>query len=421
MKGENFMLNDNVFVARQPILNRYQEIFGYELLFRKSGDSNLAEIHSDMQATSRVLVNVLNNIGLEKMVGGKKGFINIDESFIKSGIMNGLDKEHFIFEILEHTEIDAVLAQRIRNMAEDGFQFALDDFIINEKMTRNFKPLFDIVKFVKIDLFQNNKDSLEEKIKIFKPYTTSLLAEKVETADDFKLCRNLGFDYYQGYFFAKPNIMQGRSIDPERMAIMSMVRLLQNDPDVEEVVEAFKIHPDLTINLLKFINSAAIFTRSRISSVRQAVALIGQKQLMQWLLLMMYAGHSGNKGSGPLFMTASQRAKTMEVLLKDTMGVKDRNELDIAFLVGILSLLDSLFQMPIQEILQELNVGQEVIEAITGHKGMLGQLLLLVEKAEKENTIEMNLLLEHLKVTMKDYSEAALSSMQWTAKLQNFL
>lgn len=415
------MLNDNVFVARQPILNRYQEIFGYELLFRKSGDSNLAEIHSDMQATSRVLVNVLNNIGLEKMVGGKKGFINIDESFIKSGIMNGLDKEHFIFEILEHTEIDAVLAQRIRNMAEDGFQFALDDFIINEKMTRNFKPLFDIVKFVKIDLFQNNKDSLEEKIKIFKPYTTSLLAEKVETADDFKLCRNLGFDYYQGYFFAKPNIMQGRSIDPERMAIMSMVRLLQNDPDVEEVVEAFKIHPDLTINLLKFINSAAIFTRSRISSVRQAVALIGQKQLMQWLLLMMYAGHSGNKGSGPLFMTASQRAKTMEVLLKDTMGVKDRNELDIAFLVGILSLLDSLFQMPIQEILQELNVGQEVIEAITGHKGMLGQLLLLVEKAEKENTIEMNLLLEHLKVTMKDYSEAALSSMQWTAKLQNFL
>ncbi len=415
------MINDNVFVARQPILNRYQEIYGYELLFRQNSSINAAEIHSDMQATSRVLVNVLNNIGLEKMVGKKMGFVNIDESFIKSGIMNGLDKDHFIFEILEHTEIDAVLAQKIRNMAEDGFQFALDDFIINEKMTRNFKPLFDILKVVKIDLMQNNKDSLQEKLKIFKPYNTSLLAEKVETQEDFKLCRNLGFDYYQGYFFSKPNIIQGRSIDPERMAIMSMVRLLQNDPDVEQVVDAFKIHPDLTINLLKFINSAAIFTRSRISSVRQAVALIGQKQLMQWLLLMMYAGHSGNKGSGPLFMTASHRAKTMELLMHDNLGIKDRNELDIAFLVGILSLLDTLFQMPIEEILRELNVGEDVVTAITNHKGVMGQLLLLVEKAEKESTIEMNMMLDKLKMTMKDFSEATINSIQWTAKLQNFL
>ncbi len=415
------MMNENIFVARQPILNRYQEIFGYELLFRQNNETNLAVIHSDMQATSRVLVNVLNNIGIEKMIGNKIGFINIDESFIKSGIMNGLDKEHFVFEILEHTQLDAVLAQKIRNMAEDGYTFALDDFIINESMIKNFSPLFDIIKYVKIDLFQNNKDTLEQKLKIFKPYPTSLLAEKVETMEDFKMCKKLNFDYYQGYFFAKPNIIEGRSIDPARMAIMEMVRLLQSDPSVEQVVDAFKIHPDLTVNLLKFINSAAIFTRSRISSVRQAVALIGQKQLMQWLLLMMYAGHSGAKGSGPLFITASQRAKTMEEILKNSMGIKNRDDLDVAFLVGILSLLDTLFQMPITEILRELNVGTDVQEAITDHKGTLGQLLLLVQKAEKQSTIEMDLLMKDLKLSMKDFSQAALNSFEWTAKLQQFL
>ena len=412
------MLQDNVFIARQPILNRYQELYAFELLFREGTQNNNSNgMITDMQATSRVLVNVLNTFGVNQLIGNKKGFVNIDEDFLRSNFFDSMDKEKFIFEILEDVELDAELALRVRNLAADGYQFALDDFVFNDKMIKNFKSIFDIIKYVKIDLIENNKNTLGEKIKLFKPYTVSLLAEKVETQEDFKLCKQLGFDYFQGYFFAKPKIVKGKNIDPERMAIMEMVRLLQRDPNVEEIVEAFKLHPDLTINLLRFINSAAIFTRNRINSVHQAVALIGQKQLMQWLLLMMYAGRGDSKGSTPLFVTASQRAKTMETLLKEALGVNKPEELDEAFLVGILSLLGSLFQIPEQDILMELNIDPDLQQAITKHSGRLGQLLLLVEKSETQKTIEMSLLMNKLRLSMKDVTSAAIKSYQWTSKI----
>jgi EAL and modified HD-GYP domain-containing signal transduction protein len=409
------MAEENVFIARQPIMDRNGSIYGYELLFRESSLKNFAEIIDDLAATSQVLISTLTTFGARKLLGSSYGFININEAVVEKGFLNSLKGEKFIFEILESTLISPEFISQISEMRDKGFLFALDDFIFKDQFIEYFRPLFDYISVVKVDLLQNDPFIIKKKMDIFTPYKIKLLAEKVEDMEQFDYCKQLGFELFQGYYFAKPVILSGKKISPDQLAIVELIKLLKSNADIHVVETVFKKYPEMTINLLKFINSAAFGTRSKITSVRQAIALLGMNNLMHWLILLSYAGSGGDRNKNPLFKTAGQRAKAMELFLKNTMGEKNRQILDEGFLVGLLSLMDALFQTSLNEIIKELNLNEEINNALMNHEGTLGKLLSLIEETEKYevNLKKVSDILESMNATMQDWTNNYFESVAW--------
>jgi len=237
--------------------------------------------------------------------------------------------------------------------------------------------------------------------------------------EQFDYCRQLGFDYFQGYYFSKPVILSGKKISPDQLAIVELIKLLQSNPDIQEVETVFKKYPDMTINLLKFINSAAFGTRSKITSVRQAIALLGMNNLMHWLILLSYAESGRDRNRNPLFKTAGQRAKAMELFMKNSLGEKNRRILDEAFLVGLLSMIGALFQTSLDEILKELNLNEEINVALTKHEGTLGILLSLIEETEKYdvNLKKISEILESMHVSMQAWTNNYYESVAWIEEM----
>jgi EAL and modified HD-GYP domain-containing signal transduction protein len=402
----------NILMGRQPILDSDQNIVAFELLFRND-ENNFAKITDNLTATATVIVNSLNNISFSRLIGDKLAFINVNEEIIKRDLLKTLKKERYVLEILETTKIDSVLLELIDAMKEEGFVFALDDFVFKEDNIKRFEPLFSKVSYVKVDVRENPKETIASKMKIFKTYRVDCLAEKVEDMDEFFFYKDLGFTLFQGYFFAKPTIIKGKGVDPRKLAIMEIINLIYKDSDIEDLEDSFKKWPEMTFNLLQFINSAAIGNRYKIESIRQALALLGHRQLLNWLILMEYAFMKGRSAGNPLLFAAIERAKTMEILLKNFKRGVSKAVLDEAYLTGLLSLLEPLFKMPIQEILSELNLSQNINDALLDRKNDLGRLLLLVEKSEENNFPEVASILKEMNIPLDKYNAASLDGVCW--------
>jgi EAL and modified HD-GYP domain-containing signal transduction protein len=411
------MTESEMYIGRQPILNAHQEIYAYELLFRSSQQNAAGNLPSDLTATARVLVNTLNNVGVNKLLGDRFGFVNINDQILKMELHRSLPKKQFVLELLETTEITQEITELLRGLREEGYTFALDDFVFDEDFVKRFRPVFDLVSYIKVDVKLNQPETTFHKIKMFKDYKVKLLAEKVENMEEFNFYKKMGFELFQGYFFEKPTIIRGRNIDPQKSAIMQLISLIQKDPDITKIESVFKMYPDLTINLLKFINSAQNYLRSRITSVRQAIAMIGYRKLLNWLLLLAYANPGQRNTLNPLFITASQRGKVMELLLQSIRRNVEANEKDEAFLVGLLSLLDALFQVPMADILGELNMSQEIQDAIMTRTGALGRILNLVQKTEENVQDEILPLLAELDLTFADLNRCMMEGFAWTDQM----
>ena len=412
-------MNHNVFIARQPILNSKQELYAYELLFRDdSHTKNEANVSDDVLATSRVMVNVMNNMGINKILGDKLGFININEEIIRKNIFEPFDKEKFVFEFLESSDLNEDDLEKVKEMQEEGFRFALDDFILSDSNLKKFEKLLQYIDIVKVDLRLNDLGSLKEKIKVLNPFKVELLAEKVENVEEFELCKELGFQYFQGYFFAKPVIMEGKSIDPKELAILKIIKCIREDAEIDTIEKEFKKNPNMTISLFRYVNSASMSRGKEITSVRQALALIGHTKLLQWLYLMIYAGSSASGTGDPLFVTSSQRAKTMELLMQKVNPSIDKGGLEKAFLTGLLSQIDAVFKVPIQEILKELNLSTEIDSAIISHEGDLGKYLQLIIHSENYDLENVKKLLDELSISNQILVNATLESYSWTESMQ---
>ncbi|MGA2141067.1 MAG: EAL domain-containing protein [Brevinematales bacterium] len=406
------MNTGNILMGRQPILDCDQNIVAFELLFRND-ESNFAKITDNLTATATVLVNTLNNFGFSKLMGDKLAFINVNDEILKRDLLKTLQKDRYVLEILETTKIDTVLLELIDSMKQDGFVFALDDFVFNDETIKRFSPLFSKVSYIKVDVRQNTRETIASKIKIFKSFQLDCLAEKVEDMQEFFFFKDLGFTLFQGYFFARPTIIKGKGVDPRKLAIMEIINLIYKDSDISALESSFKKWPEMTINLLQFINSAAIGSRHKIESIRQAIALLGQRQLLNWLILMEYAYMKGTSSGNPLLFAAIERAKTMEVLVKTLKTGVPKNMLDEAYLTGLLSLMEPLFRMPMKDILAELNLSKSINDALIDRTNELGKLLLLIEKSEENNFPEVSAILKELNISVDKYNSAALDGIFW--------
>jgi EAL and modified HD-GYP domain-containing signal transduction protein len=372
-----------VHIGRQPILNRAGKIFGYELLFR-NGSVNGAMVTDNTQATASVMVNALNNIGITRLIGDKMGFINVDDRVLDSGIVELLPSSMTVLELLETVEIDERVLTLCSETRKKGYRFALDDLVAYEAVVES---MFRIASYVKVDLMGTDRKELPNLVGRLKKHDVKLLAEKVETQEDFEVCRGLGFDYFQGYFFEKPSIISAKSISPTQMVLLQLSRILAREEEFFVIETLFRKNPELHIKLLQFMNSAAFYTAQKINSIRQAISLLGYRNLQKWVTLLLFAGEGYDTRSAPLFERAVVRGRMMELLAARI--TRDNSATDMAFITGVLSLVDALFQTPLEDILNDFNLTEEIHGALLHRHGVLGEIITIIETLEQENYGEL--------------------------------
>lgn len=330
-------------------------------------------------------------MGVKKLVGKHKAFVNCNREMLLSGVLQSLDPQRFVLEVLETVEVDDAVVSSVTQLHGAGFEFALDDFVLTPEMLRQFLPVLPLMKYVKIDLVGNSPKGRAEAARLLKSKGKVLLAEKVETEAEYRQCIAEGYDLFQGYFFARPELLSSRKIDSRTSGIMQILQVLRRNPEMPELENAFKKQPEVTLNLLRYMNSAAIALRQPISSIRQAIALVGRRNLQQWLMLMLYArSDADSAGQSPLFENAVQRARFLESIAKKLHPGTPL--VDHAFLAGIMSRMDALCQVPMPNILADFDLGADISGALLEGKGMLGQMLLLISAVETgvENIVAEN-------------------------------
>ncbi len=402
--------SDKFFLGRQPILNRYQEIIGFELLFR-STETNSAEFNDYSQASASVISSVLSDFGIEEVLGGKLGFVNVNRNVLLSEAIELLPVEQTVIELLEIIDLDDVVIERCRELKKLGFKIALDDHEFSEDNSE----IYRYVNIIKIDILQYGLEDLPEIVQKFHSSRVKMLAEKVETVEQFEACYRMGFDFFQGYFFARPMILNRKRVDISGMAMMKLLQQLIMDASIEEIEQTFKENPSLSYNLLRLVNSVGVGLRNKIKNLRHAIILLGINHLRRWVQLSLFSVSDGRGLNHPLLELAVVRGRMMETLI-DRRGLQNENA-EAAFMTGILSLLDILFEVPMTEIVESLNLTDDVSNALLFREGRMGTLLKLAEKVETTDFDAVISLLDQCDITMNQLLAAQMESFGWRSSV----
>ena len=404
---------EKFFLGRQPILDRTQEIVGYELLFR-AADVDRAVFESYSHASASVINHALASFGIQDVLGGKFGFINVHLGLLLSEMLELLPVEQTVLELLEIIKLDEEVVERCRELKTMGFLLALDD---HEFDSAN-DAVYHVIDIVKIDILLTGMDALPRVVEELRKYSVKLLAEKVETVEQFKICYDLGFDLFQGYFFARPVVLNQKKIDVSGLAMLKLLQQLTMDATVGQIEQTFKENPGLSYNLLRLVNSVGMGTREKIKTLRHAIVMLGANHLRRWIQLSLFAGHDSRGINHPLLEMAAVRGRLMEILLKQVGGIAVGDEqAESAFMVGILSLLDVLFETPMTEIILNLNLNDDVSAALLTRDGKLGKMLTLTEKLEITDFDEVKLLLSECRVSMDQLLTAQLEAFNWRSSI----
>jgi EAL and modified HD-GYP domain-containing signal transduction protein len=405
---------DEFFLARQPILGRDQHMVAYELLFRAAGEHDDARLTDGAAATAAVISHA-SQLGLEQVVGNKLAFVNVDEVVLMDDYVRFLPPHKVILEILETVKPTEPLLARVAELKELGFKFALDDVIDHSEEVDKLLGLVDVVK---IDLQGVAPEALGHLCASLRKSGKKLLAEKVETQQEFRLCLELGFDYFQGYYFARPVILSGRKITPSELVILHLLELINSDADDASIETAVKRDPLISLNLLRLVNSRAAGPGRRIESVAEALTQLGRNQLRRWLQILMFAAPGSQvELASPLLQLATTRGKLLE-LMSLQVRPDDVIGAERAFTVGIMSLADALFSMPMADILDNVELAADVRAALLDRTGDLGAMLDVVERLEKADTGRcFTEALRRLGLSSKQVREIELAAFDWVSEL----
>lgn len=374
---------EEIYLGRQSILDRKFELHAFELLLRMRAQGG-ANVLDDTAATATVIVRAFNELGIDSVLGKYKGYINVDRKLLMSDEIEMLPAHKIGLEILESVKVDADLVARCAALAKLGFTLSIDDFPYKDK---SFEPLIAVVDHVKIDLMQTPPDELAGVVRHLRRWPVELVAEKVSTEEEARRCLDLGFELFQGYFFAKPKIISGKRLSHSEVTLLKLLGLVVADAEIDDIVALLKQDPALVTALLRMANSASAALSRRLTSLSEIVIMMGRRQLQRWLQLLIFA-HSAGSGAfpSPLLQLAATRGKLME-LLAISLAPGDKSFADKAFMAGIMSLLDALLGQPLAELAATLNLPAEVNAALLERSGKLGDMLALVETLETSASI----------------------------------
>src|SRR3954452_15344065 len=359
-------MNPQAFIARQPIFDRQRQVAGYELLFRSGDDAAHASFDSNDDATSNVVLNTMTEFTLDHVVGTNKAWINVTRKFILDGLADALPPKRVNLELLENQDVDDLLLAALARLRERGFTIALDDFTYDET-SELLLPLADIVK---IDVMALGLVGAEDQLKLVRKHDVSVLAEKVETPEEFAECSAAGFQFFQGYFFAKRELMRTKSIGANRLSLLQLLAALQ-DPDIAlaKLEELIQRDVALSYRLLRYINSRFFSLRTRVDGIGRAVALLGLSNVKRWATMTVFAGIQGKPRE--LLNLALVRARMCELLGPEI----NESHADQLFTLGLFSVVDALLDQPMHEVLAAVPFPTEMVLALTTHRGPKGDLL----------------------------------------------
>lgn len=360
-------------LARQPIVDRSRHVHGFEVLFRRDRSAETCGCGGD-QATAGVILRALTGLGIERITAGRLAFINVTERLLDvDGFELLLPPEIVVLEVLENIEPSARLVRRLQELRARGFRIALDDF----EHRPGFDPLLDLADYVKVDVLALSEPELRRHAALKRACGASFVAEKVETYEDFRRCADLGFDLFQGWFFCKPETLDGRQVSANRItAIQIIARLHQADVSIDEVTRLVTLDPALSYCVMRVANSTLYSRPVEVESIREGVMRLGIAGLRRWVSVMLMAGLEDKPRE--LFTTALVRARMCEILARDRGA-----DADAGFTVGLFSVLDAMFDRPLEEILAELPLSKNVREALLVRGGDAGSILCMVLDQEQ--------------------------------------
>ncbi|WP_415913539.1 EAL and HDOD domain-containing protein [Paraburkholderia sp. J63] len=368
-----------VYLGRQPIIDRNGALNAYELLFRGSAQ-NRADVTDDALATAQVMTRTMGQLGVHAVLGRHYGYVNMSRELLFDDIVHLLPPGRFVLEVLEHVHLDAAVLERLAQLRRDGYRIAFDDV---SALTDNLRRALPYADIVKVDLLQAERAALPALVGAIAAEGKTLIAEKVETREDFEYARELGFDLFQGYFFARPQMLHAPRLRASRLALVRLLALVAGDVGVAELERELRSHPGVVVQLLRLVNSSAYAPGRPISSLREAVLAAGTRQIARWAQLLLYAsGRDLPWACDPLVQLAGTRSHFMELAAR-SLAPNDAEFADAAFMTGIFSLVHVLVGSTPAHTLERLGLAREIGEAVDGQRGELGTLLRVAQACER--------------------------------------
>lgn len=402
------------FLARQPILTPEGELYAYELLFR-SAAAGPAAVTDDLAATAAVIAHAAE-LGMENVIGASFAFINVNAQVLFSDFVQLLPRQTVVLEVLETVDVDDALVARIGQLVAKGYRFALDDVVADSPRMRRLLPLVDIIK---VDVTHLSDTVLRSLAQHVRQSGKKLLAEKVETQAQFQACTALGFDYFQGYYFAQPLVLSGHKLPPAQADLMRLMAQLTSDVDPSELERTIKQDAALSLALLRLVKAIPVDTAQPIETLGQALRAIGRSRLRRWLQILIYAEPGTGAGaSSPLLVLATTRGKLLE-LFAQAIRPGDEAAADIAFTVGMMSLTDALFGVQMEKVLEGLALAPEIRQALLAREGIYGDMLHLAESVEhlEEDAPQVAALLTKLGLTAEEFNALQMEAFEWSGSV----
>ncbi len=402
----------DVFLARQPILDIHQKVFGYELLHRSSRSGGYSAADGDL-ASMQLIGNTMLSFGPAKVLNGRVGLINFTRELLVSGLAHLLPADSFIVEVLESVEPDAEVIEACRELRRRGYRLALDDFV----PTPELEPLISLAHIIKVDFLQTPAAVRRALVRRHAPAGILMLAEKVETAEDFAAARQEGFGYFQGYFFARPAILENKDIPPFKLNLLRLLaEVNQPECDFARLEQLLKPEVTLCYRLLRYVNSAAFTTLSAVTSIQQAMTLLGENRLRKWLTMAALPALASDKPA-ELVELSVLRARLCEALAVPA-GLGGRSQ-DL-FLMGLFSLLDAMIGRPLEELLDELGLPEDIQRVLLDKdsgKGGPADVYRIVLASETSDWQSLAGAAARLNIPANRVSELFVESTAWCAEV----
>lgn len=389
----------DIFVGRQPILGPNLKTIGYELLYRNC-EVDSANFSDDGIATAQVLLNAYLDIGLEHVVGSHLAFLNIPKQFLLENHCEALPKNRVVLEILENVEPSPHVLDALASLSQQGYTIALDDFVFHDR----FRPFLELADIVKIDVLGKSPEQLQQEVRQLRNYRVRLLAEKVESREVFETCKQIGFFYFQGFFFYRPDIVRGRHIPGNRAALLELLGNIQN-PHIsfERLVEFIRNDLSLSYKVLRYVNSASLGLPRRMECIEQAACMVGIDRIRTWATLIIMATEKDQPME--LLVIALVRAKMCEKLGHSLSAHSPEKH----FTMGLLSVLDALYEASMEDIVKNLPLPDDILDALTSGTGPMGTVLNCVKAYEQGEWLE----LKHLQLPPATIRDFYVEAIDW--------
>ncbi|MBC2460307.1 EAL and HDOD domain-containing protein [Clostridium beijerinckii] len=396
----------DIFVARQPIFNRKNEVVAYELLFR-NGQNNFYNNANGDEATLKVIANTFYTFDFKDITDNKKAFINFTEELIKKEIATILPKEYVVIEILENIEPNDEIVDACKRLKKRGFILALDDFVFHTKYIK----LIEIADIIKID-FKITTGGERKKVFELKKINNKIkfLAEKVENKEEYDEALKLGYSYFQGYYFSKPIVLSRKNIPTNKDTAIKILKLINKDDfDFNKLEELIIKDLGLSYKIIKLINSSAYCLKNEVRSIKYAIALLGRKEIIKWLYVVLLNDLKENN-TDELIKVSLQRAKLCELICNMS---EYKNKVYSAYMVGLFSVMDAILNCSIEVILKELYIDDEIKEGLIEKDNFLNKILKLAINYEKGQWENVEFYTKEIGVNDNKLAEAYIDAIKW--------